>query len=257
MNKKITESRYDSTVTVSDYLDNHTSSSILSYAMDYSLGLPGKILSWIKKKHTREPSIIRNGTQFFRITQKQSDITKTLLNSIKAKEGESNNILVISAEMQDPFVSAQLTDSVVSCLTRYIIDYRTQKAKNDLQFISDRKTEAEQNYHSTQNALATYRDQNKNVVSAFAKTEEERLQAEYTLAFNVYNTLSQQLEQSKIKVQQETPVFKILNPAQVPLEKSKPKTILILVSLVFFGVIAGVGIIFIKSLFINKNTSKD
>jgi uncharacterized protein involved in exopolysaccharide biosynthesis len=49
-----------------------------------------------------------------------------------------------------------------------------------------------------------------------------------------YFYLSQQLEQAKIKVQGNTPVFKVIDPAKAPL-KSKPKMSLILVALVFWG----------------------
>jgi uncharacterized protein involved in exopolysaccharide biosynthesis len=61
-----------------------------------------------------------------------------------------------------------------------------------------------------------------------AKIEEQRLQADYLLTQSVYNELSKQLEQAKIKVQEETPVFKTLEPAVVPIQKSGPKRAIIM-----------------------------
>jgi uncharacterized protein involved in exopolysaccharide biosynthesis len=246
MDQKVTESKYDSTITVSQYLDHHTRSSILGLTMDYTIGLPGKIMRWLRGDQKLKIIGKKSETRPLQLTQKQSEIAKSLSECIRTKEGEFDNTLIISVEMQDPLVAAQLTDSVVKCLSRYVIDYRTQKAKNDLEFIAKRTAEAEAKYVQSQRALAAHRDQNKNVISAYAKTEEDRLQAEYTLAFNVFNTLSQQLEQAKIKVQQETPVFKILDPAQQPLHNSKPKTFLILLAMLFFGAFVGIGFIFLK-----------
>lgn len=36
--------------------------------------------------------------------------------------------------MQDPLISASLTDTVMHCLQNYITDYRTNKARHDLAF---------------------------------------------------------------------------------------------------------------------------
>jgi uncharacterized protein involved in exopolysaccharide biosynthesis len=256
MNQKVTESKYDSTLTVAQYLDRHTRPSLMVVVMGYTIGLPGKIIGWIKgnKKSEVESRKTENGP--FRLSQKQTDIAGALSGLIKAKEGESNNTLVISVEVQDPVVAAQLTDSVVKSLTRYVIDYRTQKAKTDLKFIADRHAEAEANYIQAQEALAAYSDRNKNVVLASARIEEQRLQSEYNLAFNIYNTLSQQLEQAKIKVQENTPVFKVIDPAKVPLQKSKPKTSLIIIAMVFLGGFVGIGLIFGKIVFKNFKLSQ-
>ena len=115
---------------------------------------------------------------------------------------------------------------------------------NSNNFIRKRFLEAKQRYEQTQIEFATFRDQNKNVSTAYAQTEEERLQNGYQSAFNVYNGLAQQLEQAKIKVQEAMPVFKVLNTVQMPLKKSKPKMSLIFVAMICFGGFMGIGIVF-------------
>ena len=72
----------------------------------------------------------------------------------------------------------------------------------------------------------------------------ERLQGEYSIALNVYNELAKQLEQAKIKVKEETPVFSVLEPAVVPNEKAKPKKAMIIAIWLFLGGIVGVGVVF-------------
>ena len=85
------------------------------------------------------------------------------------------------------------------------------------------------------------------MTSAVARTEETRLQSDYTIAMNVYNELAKQLEQAKIQVKEETPVFSILEPAMVPNEKSKPKKPMIVFIWLFLGGIIGTGTVFGKS----------
>ena len=253
MNQKVTESKYDSTLTVAQYLERRTQPSLLNLLMGYTIGLPGKIIKAIKGKG-KSDLVKTNRSSPLRLTERQSIIASTLTNLIKVKEGETNSTLVISIELQDSYVAAQLTDSVVKSLTHYIIDYRTHKTKNDLKFVSDRQKEAEVRYKQAQQILASYSDRNKNIVMASSRVEEQRLQSEFNLAFSIYNTLSQQLEQAKMKVQENTPVFTVIDPAKVALQKSKPKTSLILVGMVFLGGFLGVGMIFLNSLHLIKKS---
>jgi uncharacterized protein involved in exopolysaccharide biosynthesis len=240
MDQKVTNSKSGKTETVADYLDKDTRAGLFGIVMGYTVGLPGKVIVWIKGNNKNQELRIKKKEGPLRLTEKQNYISKALTDIIKAKTGESGNTLIISIETQDPLVSAQLADSVVKSLTTYIIDYRTQKAKTDLKFVSDRHTEAEYRYKKAQQNLAGYRDRNQNVVLASAQTSEQYLKDEYNLSFSVYNTLSQQLEQAKMKVQEKTPVFKVMEPAKVALTKCKPHASLIFFSMIFLGVFVGI-----------------
>ncbi len=72
--------------------------------------------------------------------------------------------------------------------------------------------------------LAVFDDKNQNVVTSLAKTERQKLQYDYDLAYEVYKSLAQQLEEGKIKVKEETPVFTIIEPIVIPIQKSEPIT---------------------------------
>jgi uncharacterized protein involved in exopolysaccharide biosynthesis len=92
-------------------------------------------------------------------------------------------------------------------------------------------------------------DRNRDFTSGLSRIETDRIQTRYTIAFGVFQELSKQLEQAKIQVKKETPVFTIVEPVTVPSEKSKPKKAMILFLWIFLGGIAGVGIIFGKEFF--------
>ena len=101
-------------------------------------------------------------------------------------------------------------------------------------------------YYKAQQAYAAFEDGNKNIISASYRTEQERLRNEMTLTFNVYNTLAQKLEQDKLRVQEQTPVYTIIEPATVPLKASSPKKLLILVAFIFLAFIGGCGYLIIQ-----------
>jgi LPS O-antigen subunit length determinant protein (WzzB/FepE family) len=255
MSQKVTESKTNKTITVAEYLDEYTKPSLVAVIMSYTIGLPGKIIGAFNKKK-EEGSLIPNiSSGALKLTSKQAAIAGMLEKCISVKMDDGvesgSNILTVSIETQDPNVSAQMTDSVVACLKRYIINYHTGKAKKDLEFVTTQYNDAKAKFYTIQQTLATHKDQNLNIILASVNTSTERLQMEYTLASNVYNTLAQQFEQAKLKVQEHTPVFTVIEPATIPLKKNKPKSSLILIAMIFLGGFIGCCVIAGKS-FLSK-----
>ena len=72
-----------------------------------------------------------------------------------------------------------------------------------------------------------------------------------TLTFNVYNTLAQKLEQDKLRVQEQTPVYTVISPATVPLKPASPQKPLILIGFVILDLFCGIGYFFLKAMFVN------
>ena len=89
------------------------------------------------------------------------------------------------------------------------------------------------------------------------RAEQERLQNEMNLAFQVYTQVAQQLQMAKAKVQEITPVYTVVQPATVPLNAAKPSKMLILVAFVFLAGVGSVGwILFVKDFIKNWRKPK-
>ncbi|WP_374044504.1 DUF4372 domain-containing protein [uncultured Parabacteroides sp.] len=58
--------------------------------------------------------------------------------------------------------------------------------------------------------------------------------------------LAMMFGQDKLRVQEQTPVYTIIEPATVPLKTSSPKKLLILVTFIFLAFIGGCGYLLIK-----------
>jgi len=63
------------------------------------------------------------------------------------------------------------------------------------------------------------------------------------LAFNVYNSLAQQVEQAKLKVQEQTPVVSVLQPVQVPVD-DETSGLMILIVFLLLVLMSVVGLLF-------------
>ena len=244
LNSEIIEPKSNTTVTVSKYLRDFTKPSVW--------GIGSTILHWFKSKKDDDLIIKKSPNQPLKLSQTQTNLIKSLsdiitINVIKSGggglTGGDSKIINVSVEIQDPLISALLAEMVVNNLKHYIINYNTGKVKKDLEFIEARYIEAQSRYYKTQEALADYDDSHINVILSSARTDRQRLETENSLASSLYNGLAQKLEQSKIMVQDKTPVFTEIEPAKIPLRKSKPKSTFIVISMLLIGGFVGVTII--------------
>lgn len=223
--------------TVYDYLSEHTRSPWWSVVM----GLPGKVIGWTLSLFKEEEESGEGQTDPFQLTKDEMVVVKTLNERIGCSVDDKSSVVTLSVTMQDPLIAATLTDTVMTNLQRYITEYRTNKSRNDLAYTQMLFDEARENYYSAQQSYARYMDQNQNVVLRSVRTEQERLQNEMNLAYNVYSQMAQQLQMAKAKVQENTPVYAVIQPATVPLKASKPSKMIILVGFVFLAAAASAG----------------
>lgn len=223
--------------TVYGYLFEHTRSPWWSAV----LGLPGKIIGWTLSLFKDDEEFGEGKLDPFQLTKDEMEIVKALNDRIGCSVDSKSYVVTLSVTMQDPLIAAILTDTVVTNLQRYITNYRTNKSRNDLAYTQKLFDEARADYYRAQQAYARYMDQNQNVVLRSVRTEQERLQNEMNLAYNVYSQTAQQLQMAKAKVQENTPVYAVIQPATVPLKASKPSKIIILIGFTFLAAAASAG----------------
>lgn len=142
--------------------------------------------------------------------------------------------------MQDPKVTAIVADSVVAKLQQYIVDYRIKKAKEDCDYLEQLYHERQQEYYDAQSKYAHYFDTNRNIAFQSVRAEQERLQNDMNLAYQVYSQVAQQLQVARAKIQEEKPVFAVVEPATIPLYPSGTSRKIIILG-IFFLTIYGIG----------------
>lgn len=224
------DKQIDTTFTA--YLDEQKSSW-----MGYVLKAPGMAISGIKslfsdKKEKTET--IQEGT--IELNEEDAAKLEGLRQQIMADVDKKTAITTLSVTLQDPKVTATIADSVVSKLQQYITAYRTSKAKEDCQYLEKLYKERQQEYYDAQQRYARYVDANSNVVFQSTLAERERLQNDMNLAYQVYSQVAQQLQVARAKVQEEKPVFAVVEPAVVPLNPSGTSRKVIVLGFLFLAV---------------------
>ena len=79
-------------------------------------------------------------------------------------------------------------------------------------------------------------DSHDNIILQSVRTEQERLQNDMDLAYQMYSQVASQLQVARAKVQEEKPVFAIVEPAVVPLYPSGVSRKVYVLSLIFLSV---------------------
>lgn len=264
----------NTTTNFAQYFSEVQKPTTLDYLKKYTIGLPNLLISLpldIINSFREKPQSQKNITPSVVETEQDSvkvkrayeplvltGVQKSVIGKLKSRiqtNIEDNGTVKVTVEMPDPQTAAHTTELAVKYLTQYITEYRIEKARKDLEFIQKQYDEKRVRYIQAQKKLAQMQDRNLNLITESARAELQQTQTEYNLAFSLYQSLAQQLEQAKIKVQEETPVFKVLEPVQVPLSKSKPNRELILFLSLFVGLFLGFGIVFLKIIFQNIKSS--
>jgi len=246
MNTPVQFKDFEKPISLFDYIAKNKKTSTLGTLKKYTIGLPGVIALAIKgeKPKPELPKRVRN--QPIMLTEDQYRVSKALDNIISLEVDAKQGYLTLTVVMPEALVAAQLAQKAQELLQQNITDFKIQKAKEDLEFIQGRYNEAQAKANGYQINIAQKTDQYKDLTSAVPQVQATRVQTKYGIASTVYQELAKQLEQAKIQVKKDTPVFTIVEPVSVPLEKSKPNRLMILIICIFFGGIIGVSIVFGK-----------
>ena len=237
---------YEEPITILDYYTNpeYAKTSIIGTIKKYTIGLPFVILSAIRGEDKSE-SPVSGGS-----ANNLSAYTKDELKCIKAFaphfsliSDKKNGDVTISARMPEALAAAQVAEAVKNLLQKYVIELKLQKAEINYEYIKQRYDEARVVFESKQKEYAQFQDANKVLSTALSKAKEEQMRSEFSVARDLFNQLTTQLVQAEMKIKEDIPILTVVEPVQVPLEKSKPQRIKILFMWCFLGVLFGCGLI--------------
>lgn len=148
-------------------------------------------------------------------------------------------LLTITALMPEPIVAAEVVELALEQLQRYITRMKIEKVQSNLDFITEQYHASRRRFEEAQSRRARFRDTNHNTTRYAALSELETLDAEYSLALNLYKELSMQMEQAKIKVSETMPILTVVSPVSVPFRKNKPRRLIIITTFVVAGIVVG------------------
>lgn len=210
-----------------DYIQKHQKSHPIMAAF-------GAMIDLFKKKETDKLGKLEK-LDLFNMTKEQSDVFKAITGKINCDYNIKTELITISVQDQDPLICATIADSVRTKLQDFIIEYRTNKARIDLEYYQKLTTEAKQAYERARQSYGNYADQNNDIVLQSYRLKENDLENDMQLKFNTYSTLQTQLQIAQAKLQERTPAFIVIKEATVPKMPAGPRRTLFVLTIVFLA----------------------
>ena len=131
--------------------------------------------------------------------------------------------------------STILANKAKKILQEIIINNKIESANQNLIFSQQQLEEKKLIFDEIQAKLAYFSDSNLNSVNSFVINEKDKLEAEFQIINAVVTELSKQVEQVKLQVSKDTPVFSTIKEAVIPIQRTSPKRTQLVMIYVFLG----------------------
>ena len=235
-----------SSISLMEYLlTNDSKKDFFSILKKYTLMLPFTLIELIRGDNNKTNSL--NLSPNIIVSSDEEKLFKTLDGlleiSVNAKEGFVN----LKTKMSDPYATALVAKAAEQILQRRIVEYKIKSAKEVLDFNLEQLNLKKVEFDSLQNKLALFRDSNLNIIDSRFQNTLQKLESEFNIVSAVYQELSKQVEQSKLQVSKDTPIFSVIKPAMVPNKRTSPKRTLMVVVFALVGITMGSLIVLLKS----------
>lgn len=245
------------------YAKLDTAVSLYTYVMDYdqptfgdkvkkyTIGLPFVILKSIMGEKKQEEIVLPvDSTQLDApkpvvITKDEEKVLKIIEKSVSLNVDKKEGYITLSVIGSEPLQTAELAMKAQQLLQDEVTRFRLEKSESEMEYIQARYNEIKREAESTQAQLARVRDRSQNLGTMQDHLEIERIQAKYNVANSVYVEMAKQLEQAKMQVKKDTPMFTVIQPVSVPTKpsNSRAKTLIIWT---FLGFVLGCGMVLLR-----------
>jgi len=230
------------------YFKESNSFDFLNFLKKYTIGLPALLKGKIFAEMNALPSAAENIT-IKRLTYEEEQLFNYLKSLVTISVDKKEGFIALSVQDKDPQVAAIIAQNTQHLLQQEVIDFKIKNARELLTFTETLYTEKKVAFEALQDELAIFRDQHQNISSGLFENKLSRLESELSIASAVNEELAKQVEQARIQVSRDTPIFTIIDPVVIPNQRTGPKRKFIVLGFTFLGFFLGLGYALIKEPF--------
>jgi uncharacterized protein involved in exopolysaccharide biosynthesis len=224
------------------FLKDKNSFNFFRTVKKYTIGLPSLILGLFKA----DENYVSDSSSIYSLTEEDHELFEKLSKVFSLSINDKAGFISMSFTDQDKNVSAQVAQTAETLLQEKIIEFKVKSSKELLDFTSNQYNEKKIAFEKLQDERAVFVDNNINISSSLFQNKLSRIESELGIAQTVVQQLATQVEQAKLQVNKDTPVFTTIKPVTVPFKKSAPKRSVIVVIFIFLGLIISSGYVLIK-----------
>ena len=246
INEPLHYAEADSAVSMLTYYTEIAKPSVMDGILKYTVGLPGVIMGAIRGE--KEPLVMPmdgaddGGMKPLVIGEDEEKVLKAVGDAVSLAVDKKDGYLTLEVNGPEPIMTAELALKAQQLLQEEVTRFRVEKSRSDLEYIQARYDEVKKETELYQEQLASVTDRSQDVTTTRARIGRDRIQAKYNLSNSIFTDIAKQLEQAKMQVKMDTPVFTIIQPVAVPTQPSNSRARTLIVW-TFLGIVLGCGIV--------------
>jgi uncharacterized protein involved in exopolysaccharide biosynthesis len=230
------------------YFKESNSFDLSTFLKKYTIGLPSLLKDKVFAEMNALPSYAEKPT-IKRLTYEEEQLYNYLKRLVSISVDKKEGFITLSVQDKDPQLAAIIAQNTQNLLQQKVIDFKIKNAQELLTFTETLYAEKKVAFETLQDELASFRDQHLNISSGLFENKLSRLASELAIASSVNEELAKQVEQARIQVSKDTPIFTIIDPVVIPNQRTSPKRTRIVLSFTFLGFFLGLGYALIKEPF--------
>ena len=169
------------------------------------------------------------------ISRKEYGLMQLVRDNISFQFDKKTFVVTIKVKAQDPLICRQVADATRIKLQNFIAEYRTTKARFDLDYYQKLADEAKLEYEEACIKYSRYADSHLNMTMSTYNNQLDNLQKDMEQKYTSYTAIVTQKEAAKARVQESTPAFTTLQGASVPVKPAGPKRMFIVITMLFLS----------------------
>ena len=223
------------------FLEKKSSLNIIGTLKKYTIGLPSLISSSFNNQNKPLDEF-----EIYSISKEDEALFKVINNSLSLSINEKEGFITISFTDTNKNVAAQVTQIAQNLLQEKIIEFKNKSSKEMLDFALKQYSDKKVAYEKLQDERAVFVDKNINISSSLFQNKLSRIESEVNISESIVQQLASQVEQAKLQVNKDTPVFTTIKPVTIPFQRTAPKRSLIVIVFAFLGLVFSSGYVLIK-----------
>ena len=232
----------DKEILVKDYFSNQGSSpNILGTIKKYTIGLPSLLLGSFNAQ-----DVAPSKSEIYSVSQEDQALFYAIAGALSLSLNDKEGFITISFTDSDKNIAAQITQIAQTLLQKKIIEFKNKSSKEMLDFAMKQYSEKKTSYEKLQDERAVFVDKNINISSSLFQNKLSRIESEVNISASIVQQLASQVEQAKLQVNKDTPVFTTIKPVTIPFERSAPKRSQIVLIFGFLGLVLSCGYVIVK-----------
>ena len=205
-----------------------------------------KLEEFLANYNDIEKLLTENNNKLF-ISEYEDKLFNVINGVISISVNQQDGFITILSNMPESEYAANTCINAREILQETVINNKIKSAKQKLEYSEKQLASKRVEFEEIQNKLAYFNDSNLNLVTSSVINERDKLEAEFQIINAVMIELSKQVEQRKLQVSEDTPVFSIVKEASMPVKRSSPKRTQMVLIFGFIGLIVSISYTLVKS----------